>query len=118
MKFCDGCSNFLYITIDEDKNLVYYCKNCNNREVHQKANGSVLVIEDTKIDDSTRYSQYLNPNIKYDPTLPHVNNIKCPNTKCTKKENEESDTVYLKYDFVNMKYLYSCVHCDHFWKNT
>jgi hypothetical protein len=25
--------------------------------------------------------------------------------------------IYIKYDFINMKYLYHCCHCEHFWKN-
>jgi hypothetical protein len=25
--------------------------------------------------------------------------------------------IYLKYDVPNIRYLYFCVHCKHFWKN-
>lgn len=117
MKFCSCCNNFMYVDLDEEKNLVYYCKNCNNKDVHQKTDGSICVIQDNKVDDLTRYSQYMNKNIKHDPTLPHVNNVKCPNTKCTKKPDEDNDVIYIKYDFTNMKYLYFCCHCDQFYVN-
>jgi hypothetical protein len=118
MRFCEHCNNFLYIDLDEDKNLLYYCKNCSHKVVEKKENGSICVIDDNKIDDVTRYSQYLNKYIKHDPTLPHVNNIKCTNAKCTKKKEQEDEVIYVKYDFVNMLYMYTCVYCDHCWRNT
>lgn len=116
MKFCINCKNYLYIDLDEEQNLVRYCKNCSHKEVEKKENGSVLVIDDNKIDDVTRYSQFLNKNIKYDPTLPRVNNIPCTNPDCKKKDDPE--VIYVKYDFVNMKYLYYCCSCEQYFKNT
>ncbi len=114
MKFCNFCENMMYMTINDNKDLLYYCKNCNNEVIEKKDNGSVCVIEDNKIDDTTKYTQYLNKNIKYDPTLPRVNNIKCPNTECVSKDKPE--VIYLKYDFTNMKYLYYCCKCEQFFK--
>lgn len=64
-------------------------------------------------DDKHNYQQFMNINIKYDKTLPHVNNIKCPDIKCKKT----TDTIYIKYDLNNMKYLYFCCNCEKFWKN-
>jgi hypothetical protein len=64
-------------------------------------------------DDKHNYQQFMNTNIKYDKTLPHVNNIKCPDTNCKKT----TDTIYIKYDLNNMKYLYFCCNCEKFWKN-
>lgn len=117
MKFCNYCENMLYIDITPDKDLLYYCKNCDNKTIEKKEHGSICVIDDNKVDDITKYSQYINKYIKFDPTLPRVNNIKCKNVKCTKKENEEDEVIYLKYDFIKMKYLYFCCHCDTFFKN-
>ena len=118
MKFCPCCNNFLYVDLSENKDLIYYCKSCSHKTVQKKEEGSICVIEDNKIDDVTRYSQYLNKNIKHDPTLPHVNNIKCPNSSCTKKPDQDNDVIYVKYDFVNMLYMYHCVYCEQFWRNT
>lgn len=118
MRFCSLCNNMFYVKVDDDTNLVYYCKFCNNSEQESKDKGSVLVIDDNKVDDNIRYRQYLNKNIIHDPTLPRVSNIVCPNTKCTKKAGSENEVIYLKYDYANMKYLYYCCHCEHFWKTT
>lgn len=117
MKFCSCCNNFMYVDVDEEKNLLHYCKNCNHKEIHAKDAGSICVIKDNKIDDVTRYAQFLNKHIKHDPTLPRVTNIDCPNSKCSKKAEEENEVIYVKYDFVNMKYMYHCVHCGHNWRN-
>lgn len=104
-----------YAKVDEDNNLVYYCKFCNNNEVVPKENGSVLVIDDNKVDDKIKYMQYINKNIIHDPTLPRVTNIVCPNKDCKKKSSQPNEVIYIKYDFAKMKYLYVCCHCEHFW---
>ena len=115
MKFCDMCNNMLYVNIDNDKNMIYYCKNCNNKEVIDKDQGSICVIDDNKLTDELKYSQYINKYIKFDPTLPRVNNIICPNESCIKKSSDENEVIYIKYDFTDMKYIYKCAYCDHFW---
>lgn len=117
MKFCNVCENMMYIQVEDDEHnsveLKYYCKNCNN-STKQKASGmSVPVHEKNFTDDSGSYKYYMTPYIKYDATLPRVSNIKCTNNSCDAKENE---VIYIKYDHDNMKYLYFCCHCDHFWK--
>ncbi len=118
MKFCSLCDDMMYVAITPEKDLLYYCKNCDNKIVQKKEEGSVCVIDDNKIDDVTKYSQYMNKYIKYDATLPRVNNIQCVNEKCTKTPSHDNEVIYIKYDFVNMKYLYFCCHCEHFWKAT
>jgi DNA-directed RNA polymerase subunit M/transcription elongation factor TFIIS len=116
MKFCQHCENMMYVSVEKE-NLVYYCKHCNNKETQDVAlDESVVIIDDNKIDDATRYSHYINKFLKYDPTLPRVNNIVCVNKSCSKKEDEQNEVIYLKYDHANMQYLYYCCHCDHFWK--
>ena len=61
---------------------------------------------------------HINEYTKYDPTLPHMQTIKCPNVSC--KSNEESnsltqDVIYMRYDDKNMKYMYLCCHCNFNW---
>ncbi len=111
MKFCPACDNMLFIDLLETKKLVYYCKNCTYKEeIDQKTQ---IIIDDNKISDAMNYSMFLNENIKYDTTLPHVNNINCTYEDCKK---EKKDVIYMKYDFVNMKYLYYCCDCERFFK--
>jgi hypothetical protein len=116
MKFCEYCENMLYITLTPEKDLLYYCKNCDNKVVEKKELGSICVIDDNKVDDVTKYSQYMNKYIKHDPTLPRVNNIVCTNQQCTKKKDADNEVIYIKYDFVKMRYLYFCCHCETFFK--
>lgn len=109
MKFCNLCDNMLYIHTD-GSDLAFKCKNC-GFVAPQTGTGSILISE-RQVDKSfaVNLNNFLTPNIKHDPSLPHVNNIPCPN--CKPKEN---DVIYIKYDGENMKYLYFCCKCDHFW---
>jgi DNA-directed RNA polymerase subunit M/transcription elongation factor TFIIS len=114
MEFCVMCGNMLYLRMEEN-NMIYYCKNCNFTKVPEDPNASICISTNYQ-DESVKYSMFINPNIKYDPTLPHVNNIPCTNPKCNKPEHESNNVIYMKYDPVNMKYIYFCTHCEHFWK--
>ncbi len=118
MKFCEICNNTYFIKVNENKDMVYHCKACGNEEVQKKENGSICIIDDDKVDDATKYSQYMNKYLKYDPTLPRVSNIVCVNPKCTKSKEQPNEVIYLKYDFINMKFLYHCCYCSHFWKTS
>lgn len=117
MEFCELCENMLYKKNDEDNNFIYYCKNCDNKIIKKKENGSICVIDDNKIDDIIKYSQYNTEYIEHDHTLPRVNNIHCTNINCTKKKDEENEIIYMKYDKDNMRYLYYCVYCHSRWKS-
>jgi aspartate carbamoyltransferase regulatory subunit len=53
-----------------------------------------------------------------DPTLPRINTIKCPNQACTSNEEQkekEREIIYLRYDDVNMNFVYMCSTCDTVW---
>lgn len=120
MKFCEVCNNMYYVTVqtneEDEKQLVYYCKSCGHRR-EVTDNKSICVIDDNKVNDFVKYSQYVNKYIKYDPCLPRVKNISCPSENCTKPDDVHNEVIYIKYDSVNMKYVYYCCHCDHFWTN-
>lgn len=121
MKFCDVCNNMLYVGVEKDehtekKMLSHYCKTCGFKSLETNAK-SILVLDDNKVSDRIKYSQYVNKNIKYDPCLPRVKNITCPSESCSKPANKDNEVIYIKYDSVNMKYVYYCCHCDHFWTN-
>jgi DNA-directed RNA polymerase subunit M/transcription elongation factor TFIIS len=117
MRFCENCNNMLYVTIDKDKRLVHYCKSCGARVVETDVTKSFCIVDDVKINDYTKYSQFINPWLKYDPCLPRVHNIKCPNHDCGKPSDKDNEVIYIKYDASEMKFIYSCCHCDHFWTN-
>ena len=116
-KFCDNCNNSLYIYLDNEQSKLYlYCKACNNKTDY---NNNKIYDNDFNID----LSESINSNkfINYDLTLPHIHNqnIKCPNEECKsiKEKNIKSDIIYIKYDKVNMKYIYNCNYCGQKWSN-
>lgn len=129
MHFCDKCSNMLYIRLQEEESdsLIYYCRNCGNTgETLTKENICVL---NTAITTKEKgYLQDINEYTKLDPTLPRTLNIKCPNQLCSSnQQSEESEVaniepkneiIYLRYDDINMNYIYICTQCDAIWKTT
>ena len=119
MDFCELCENMLYIKIDTADGrfhqLKNYCKNC-NYEKNLPNDKSISIIENNYENNDINYQLYINPFIKYDPTLPRINNIKCTNKACSKEKDQMNEVIYIKYDNESMKYLYYCVHCNHFWK--
>lgn len=119
MKFCKFCDNMMYVDVEQNINLLYYCKNCNNREVKKKEDQdkSICVIDDDKLTDDIKYNQYVNEYIEYNNTLPRVNNIICLNEECTKPNDKDNEVIYIKYDFTSMKYMYYCCYCKKFWRN-
>ncbi len=137
MKFCDYCENMLYVSVEDE--LLFRCKNCNfvkvqdkpvdgssipvlhqnyaeGKDAKPKEEGDECIMDINYADDTRSYKQFITKNIKYDPTLPHVNNIPCTNAECRLGKGDTANTIYIKYDHVNMKYLYFCCHCEHFWR--
>lgn len=118
MHFCNQCQNMYYISIDPDDSnkLVYYCRNCGNKD-------SDLSIENVTVSkiqlkkSQQEFSHIINKYTKLDPTLPRVTKILCPNADCdTNKEDTPREIIYIRYDNQNMKYVYLCSTCDTVWK--
>lgn len=146
MHFCSICQNMYYIRIDsEDTNkLIYYCRNCGKEDnflnVYNNCTGSEasnvnelesLLNEESKTNlekcvcvsriqikkDKKNYNNMINKYTKLDPTLPRTNKIQCPNTNCkTNTEGKENETIYERYDDINIKYIYLCSMCETVWK--
>lgn len=123
MHFCSNCKNMLYIRLkdDESNNLIYYCRNCGETgdSITQE---SVCVLNTDIINNEKAYLQDINEYTKLDPTLPRTQNIKCPNQSCpsnslTEEENK-NEVIYLRYDDINLKYVYICTKCDTIWKTS
>ncbi len=137
MKFCQICKNMLYGNVKDEadtKTLYFSCKNCGYIETEQDAASVAVVVKrydnDSKssplddkcvsqtnyFDDIRSFQQYQTINIKHDMTLPRVKNIECPNCSGDKEKEVLPEVICIKYDQANMKYLYFCCHCEHFWK--
>ena len=119
MKFCNHCSNMLYISINEENTneLVYYCRNCGEKD-ETLTNDNICVLETNFKKGEQTFNHIINKYTKKDPTLPRISNVKCPNAAC--QTNVKSDVVpeiiYMRYDDEALKYLYICVTCDTVWK--
>ena len=134
MHFCTECDNMYYIKIQNEEtkdnnSLIYYCRKCGFEDDNISKNIENLCVSKTHVlNNKELYSQVINKYTKLDPTLPRINNIKCPNVECvTNKESKgksddddsskvENEIIYIRYDDTNMKYVYLCCNCDNVWK--
>ena len=140
MHFCSNCGNMYYLKIVEDAetentSLAYYCRNCGHSDTMLMTENNC--VSNTQIKRTEQnYNHIINEYTKYDPTLPRISTINCPNAACDTnmvaseaaeeqgEANEEAGTIsskkaeiiYIRYDDVNMKYIYLCTHCDTKWK--
>jgi DNA-directed RNA polymerase subunit M/transcription elongation factor TFIIS len=117
--FCPVCRYYLYLdqrTEEKEEVLRRVCRNCGYQE--QDNQGGLILEIDLKEKTSEGYKILMNEFTKQDPTLPHVNTITCPNESCDSNTKQvEKDVIYLKYDAVNMKFLYICNRCDTQWRS-
>jgi DNA-directed RNA polymerase subunit M/transcription elongation factor TFIIS len=107
-----------YIRIDSENvnKLIYYCRNCGNEDKLQNVdNVCVSSTQIKKLEQS--FEHIVNKYTKLDPTLPRTNKILCPNSECrTNTKDEKREIIYIRYDDINMKYIYMCSSCDTLWK--
>ena len=118
MHFCSKCSNMYYLRLKDDDSdeLFYYCRHCGSEESDlQTMDMCVLKTHINRSDE--KYIHVVNQYTKSDPTLPRIKTIKCPNQECSSSNGEkENEVIYIRYDDVNIKYIYICAHCDTMWK--
>jgi DNA-directed RNA polymerase subunit M/transcription elongation factor TFIIS len=110
---------YLKISDENENSLVYYCRNCGHTVNAPTTETIVVSTTQLKINDQ-KFTHIINEYTKFDPTLPRISTIKCPNSKCSSNINESEtlrEIIYIRYDDINMKYIYLCTHCDNTWKN-
>ena len=119
MHFCTNCSNMYYIRLSEEdpNSIVYYCRNCGHENKNISLD-SVTISKTSFKHNKQKYNSIINKYTKMDPTLPRINTIKCPNQSCSSNEKEndkDREIIYLRYDDVNMNFVYMCTTCDSVW---
>ena len=119
MKFCIQCDNMYYIGLnsDDSNKLTYYCRNCGYKD-NTITNEGVCVLKSELKNSGNKFHHIINQYTKLDPTLPRINTIKCVNSKCKTNlptETEPAEIIYMRYDDINLKYLYICSTCDTVW---
>ena len=94
MHFCSECQNMYYLKISDDKNgdtLIYYCRNCGHEDTSLTSQ-SICVSETQLKSGERQYTHMVNEYTKYDPTLPRINTIKCPNQTCASNGDKKSSS--------------------------
>ena len=135
MHFCSNCGNMYYLKIVEDAetentSLAYYCRNCGHSDTMLMTENNC--VSNTQIKRTEQnYNHIINEYTKYDPTLPRISTINCPNAACESNmvaseaeqgagseeiSSKKAEIIYIRYDDVNMKYVYVCSECDTVWK--
>lgn len=118
MHFCQVCQNMYYIRIDEDNGskLIYYCRKCGNEDTIVTDKDACVIHTNLKNDDQS-FQYVINEYTKHDPTLPRFNSILCPNSDClTNTKDAPREIIYIRYDEVQLNYVYLCSTCDTSWK--
>lgn len=71
---------------DEDGNigdtLIYYCRNCGHEDT-TLSTSNICVSDMQLLSSEKKYTHIVNEYTKFDPTLPRINTIKCPNQECS-----------------------------------
>ena len=120
MHFSIKCDNMYYLKIssEDSNNLIYYCRNCGYEDTDSSVDN--ICVSRTQVKRSEqKYSHVINEYTKQDPTLPRINTIKCPKIDCPSNIQEDKvsrDVIFIRYDDINMKYIYMCSKCDTIWK--
>ena len=118
MKFCKNCQYMLYIRLDAENSnkLINYCRNCGNED-HLLDSEKMVISKHTVKKNQQDIDNIINKYTKLDPTLPRISRILCPNSECQTNTHEKPrEIIYIRYDDINMKYLYLCSTCDSVWK--
>lgn len=113
MEFCKVCHNMLYLKTEQDNALTRYCKCCDFTQQDPPTLGrSICVTKTMYAEDDLLYMQHNNPYLRFDPTLPRVQdpNIVCQNADCP-GSRETSQMIYVKYHPVQLRYFYVCDLC-------
>jgi DNA-directed RNA polymerase subunit M/transcription elongation factor TFIIS len=107
---------YIRISADDTNKLVYYCRNCGNED--STLNVDNVTISKVQLKKSEQqFGHIINKYTKLDPTLPRINRILCPNPDCSTNTNgTEREIIFIRYNDVDMKYVYLCSTCDVVWK--
>ncbi len=126
MKFCKNCNNYLFLKIKNDTDSVvsytYNCRNCGFTDTKTSNNMESMKQESIYSNpsniDKVRYYALKKDLLKYDKTLPHINNIPCANKECISHgEPNLTDIIYLVIDKKKLQELFICNICSTHWTN-
>ena len=88
MEFCLKCDNMYYMKKNENNDLIYHCNFCGDENEELLVKRNLKVYKYTKVTKAKDI--HINEYTKFDPTLPHTMNIKCPNQDCLSNKTPDS----------------------------
>ena len=117
VNFCDQCDSLYFIQHDNETNkLSYICRNCGNSEECKE----YLIFEnDYKKNNKLSYIEELlkqNPDLIHDPSIPKIS-VPCKNENCKLEGTGDNGVAIIKYDDINLSYIYVCIKCNNYWTN-
>ena len=120
MKFCENCGNMYYIKIDDEKSniLNYYCRKCGNIDKNYTQD-NICVSKTSLKENNKEINYFINEFTSLDPTLPRTNKIDCINADCPSnlEPNVPKEIIYIRYNDINIDYVYLCSVCKTNWKS-
>ena len=115
MKFCPKCENYLYLDT-KTETLLRICRSCGYSEADTQGGLAMETIVQER--SSEGYKILLNEFTRQDPTLPHVKTLPCPKADCNSNTGSvPRDVIIIKYDPVNLKFVYICNVCGTQWRS-
>ncbi len=123
---CPKCHNYMKLgpaeTVSAEENpdvsefkVNRMCVTCGHTQEEKKGLVMEIIINEK---DSDAYKLFVNEHTKDDARYPHIKTLKCPNGECMSRQpGGSSDVIYIKYDTVNMKFLYICTTCNTQWRS-
>lgn len=122
MEFCPNCNNYIFIKFEKDDNeykVIHNCKKCGyTADKTDTINTNSCMYYNPNEINKLKYYVKNKHNLKYDPTIPHIDFIPCPNDQCPSRDiNTRNDVLYLNIDDSKLYMLYVCNYCQTHWTN-
>jgi DNA-directed RNA polymerase subunit M/transcription elongation factor TFIIS len=121
LRFCPKCQ--YYLSLNAEGAVRLKCQNCGFSEAFEPKTAEEALLLETQFRSGSSAGGAssgitINAYTLMDPTLPHVTTIPCPNSACASAtDSARRDVIYIKYDAVNLKFLYICNVCDTKWRS-
>ena len=125
MRFCPKCNNCFILSVPDSSTdpVRDVCRACGfSQPFIPKNTGEALLLETTFRSGSSANGAasgvIVTDYTLLDPTIPHVNTLRCPNGGCISNTDESKrDVAYMATDPVNLKFTYICANCKTQWTN-
>ena len=124
MHFCPTCENMMHVQLlqtteadpdgknvdDSAFSLKYHCPNCKTTQMPSDTNAESNLVFFKSYDQITDETTVMNEYTQYDPTIPTITTVPCPNDQCLSNAAEEhkqfkriSQSTLCKTDFSTSK---------------